>query len=300
MRTQRRVKYVLGGNRESLRPFMAQDATAEKKERRGGRAPGHYFIFILLWKVLKEVTEPTEDLLLTSSKPVPQNWLGWEQLTDTVVEWVVEEGQKLPLELLEQPAIGYNYVLDNDGSIYKVCSHGLGGERRYMGHQSRVRIPDDPEETRFIEGQSIEEAWTAVHQHLTALDEVESTSTVNNPTTDGDNSGEMDEDGAATRAKTTSEPIWQELWCHVYYRRQQYYARGFACHTHWQAKINRVDHRIHGLLARNDLEQELRCRAHYQRQKLVHTTGLAQNTCLQVKIDKTNERIRRLVARIGP
>jgi hypothetical protein len=31
-----------------------------------------------------------------------------------VVEWVAEEGQKLPLELLEQPEIGYSYVLDNE------------------------------------------------------------------------------------------------------------------------------------------------------------------------------------------
>jgi hypothetical protein len=35
---------VLGGNRESLPLFTAQDAIAEKKERRGAREPGLYFI----------------------------------------------------------------------------------------------------------------------------------------------------------------------------------------------------------------------------------------------------------------
>lgn len=52
--------------------------------------------------------------IITSSEPVPNEWLRWKGLTDVLAEWAAEEGQSLPLELLEAPAIGYSYVVDTE------------------------------------------------------------------------------------------------------------------------------------------------------------------------------------------
>ncbi|KAJ7277782.1 hypothetical protein C8J57DRAFT_1579345 [Mycena rebaudengoi] len=249
---------ILGGHRQKLSPLTMEDAVAEKKERRRGGAMQ----------------------IITSSEPVPNEWLRWKGLTDVLAEWAAEEGQSLPLELLEAPAIGYSYVVDTEGSIYMACSHGFFGDRAYMGHQRhvRVKIPDDREDVHFIEGQPMEDAWM-----VTAA-------TVDN------RDGDFD---SAHTDTATPRHIQCELRRRAYYWRKKYHARGLLQHTHWQGQIDQVNRRIRKLLIRNDRERELCLRDYYQCQKLSHSTGLSQNSHYQAKINMVNEQIRWLDGKLS-
>ncbi|KAJ7262138.1 hypothetical protein C8J57DRAFT_1633765 [Mycena rebaudengoi] len=94
--------------------------------------------------------------------------LGWDHICDALME----ADTAAPRATLEQPPSGFVYVTDDDGSVYRICTYGIDECRVYMGPESRVQIPDDPEEEEFVEGQRMEDIWTAVLERQTAAGEV--------------------------------------------------------------------------------------------------------------------------------
>ncbi|KAJ7292246.1 hypothetical protein C8J57DRAFT_1589551, partial [Mycena rebaudengoi] len=72
--------------------------------------------------------------------------LGWRPLCDTLAEWAVDAGHRMPRVTLEYPPEGFAYVTETD----------------------RVQIPEDPEDAEFIEGQSMEDIWSAVLERQAA------------------------------------------------------------------------------------------------------------------------------------
>ncbi|KAJ7276911.1 hypothetical protein C8J57DRAFT_1714105 [Mycena rebaudengoi] len=91
---------------------------------------------------------------------------GWEALCDVLTE--VDEAPRITLEY---PPSGFAYVTDDDGGVYRICTYGIDECRLYMGPESCVAIPDDPEDAAFAEGQGMEDIWTAVLERQAAADE---------------------------------------------------------------------------------------------------------------------------------
>ncbi|KAJ7260168.1 hypothetical protein C8J57DRAFT_1720151 [Mycena rebaudengoi] len=75
--------------------------------------------------------------------------LGWDPLCDTLAEWALETRDRMPRVMLEYPAEGFAYVTEMD----------------------RVQIPEDPEDANFVEGQSMDDIWSAVLEQQAAADE---------------------------------------------------------------------------------------------------------------------------------
>ncbi|KAJ7199339.1 hypothetical protein C8J57DRAFT_688494 [Mycena rebaudengoi] len=94
--------------------------------------------------------------------------LGWDRICDALME----ADTAAPRATLEQPPSGFAYVTDDDGSVYRICTYGIDECRVHMGPESRVQIPDDPEEEEFVEGQRMEDIWTAVLERQTTAGEV--------------------------------------------------------------------------------------------------------------------------------
>ncbi|KAJ7279179.1 hypothetical protein C8J57DRAFT_1502997 [Mycena rebaudengoi] len=117
-------------------------------------------------------SDPARTGAKTRLERVVDDSLGWDPLCDTLSDWAVEAHKKIPRVTLEYPPDGFAYITDTDGGVYRICTYGIDECRLYMGPESRVRLPDDPQDVQFAEGQTMEDIWTAVVERQAAVDEL--------------------------------------------------------------------------------------------------------------------------------
>ncbi|KAJ7259891.1 hypothetical protein C8J57DRAFT_1233542 [Mycena rebaudengoi] len=227
-----------------------------------------------------------------STSMVPEDWISWDRLTKGLEEWVAEEGVKLPREVLELPLPGFVYITDEDGGVYLKCTYGVDEAMVYMGPDSVVRIPDDLVDVEFVEGQPLEDAWTAVRQRHADIEAVGQRETLLPfPTR-----VPVNQDNPAVPPRepvAIDEDIKHELRIRQDYKKQQYTdTRGLTQFTYYQDKIDATNQRILRLVTQKEIQREVRVRTHYQREKLVHGRGIVENQRYQAKIVATETRIR--------
>ncbi|KAJ7198692.1 hypothetical protein C8J57DRAFT_1262248 [Mycena rebaudengoi] len=221
-----------------------------------------------------------------STSMVPEDWISWDRLTKGLEEWVAEEGVKLPREVLELPLPGFV------GGVYLKCTYGVDEAMVYMGPDSVVRIPDDLVDVEFVEGQPLEDAWTAVRQRHADIEAVGQRETLLPfPTR-----VPVNQDNPAVPPRepvAIDEDIKHELRIRQDYKKQQYTdTRGLTQFTYYQDKIDATNQRILRLVTQKEIQREVRVRTHYQREKLVHGRGIVENQRYQAKIVATETRIR--------